>query len=79
MTLSESFWGGKRNDPRLQNQKRRPEVNCWPNGKRPFLPNKLQLNIESLNENKICIVSHLASRYNAFVILLQETHCNNVE
>ena len=45
----------------LRRQKRRLDVNFRSHGKRPLLPSKLQLNIEGLSENKICIVSHLAA------------------
>ena len=75
----ESFWGGKRIEPRLQKQKRRLDVNCRPNIKRSLLPSTLKLNIEGLSENKICIVSHVANSYNALSILLQDTHCINVD
>ena len=66
-------------DPRFRKQKKRLDDNCRHNGKPPVLPSTSQLNIESLSANKICIVSYLANKYNALVILFQETHCTNAD
>ena len=38
-------------------------------------PNILQLNIEGLTVSKIWVVSQLATKHEAQIILLQETHC----
>ena len=73
MTITKSFWSGKRIDPRPQRQIRSgklAEASCG-----QLLPNKLQLNIEGLTQSKICDISQLATRHRALVILLQETHC----
>ena len=43
------------------------------------LPNILQLNVEDLNANKICIISQLATKHKALIILLQETNCTSVD
>ena len=43
------------------------------------MPNVLQLNIEGLTPSKICVVSQLATRHKALVILLQETHTTQVD
>ena len=38
-------------------------------------PSILQLNIEGLTASKMNVLHHLATQLEAFVILLQETHC----
>ena len=72
-TVMESFRGGKRIDPRpqMQNIKLKDLDPTW--------PKVLQLNIEGLTPNKMSILSQLATRYKAFVILLQETHCTSAD
>ena len=73
MTITGSLPGGKRIDPRPRRQTRSgklAEASCG----QP-LPNTLQLNIERLTQSKICVISQLATRHRAPVILLQETHC----
>ena len=42
-------------------------------------PTILQLNIEGLTASKINVLHHLAMQSEAFVILLQETHCTDAE
>ena len=39
----------------------------------------LQLNIEGLTASKMNVLHHLAIQLEAFVILLQETHCSSAE
>ena len=39
----------------------------------------LQLNIEGLTASKINVLHHLATQLEAFVVLLQETHCTSAE
>ena len=73
MTITGSFWGSKRINPRPQSQAQSGklvEASC----EQP-LPNTLQLNIEGLMQSKICVISQLATKHKALVILLQETHC----
>ena len=43
------------------------------------VPSTLQLNVECLNANGICVVRHLANKNNALVIIFQETHCTNAD
>ena len=69
------FWGGKRIDPRPRKQLRKfKDVRCG-----PFVPNTLQLNIEGITANKICVLSQLVTRHSVQVILLQETHCTSAD
>ena len=69
------FRGGERIDPRPRKQKSKPtDVTCG-----PLAPNILQLNIEGLTANKICVVSQLVIRHKVLVLLLQETHCINAD
>ena len=71
MTITSSFRGGKKIDPQPRRQMRSgkvAEASC----EQP-LPNTLQLNIEGLTQSKICVISQLATRHRALVILLQET------
>ena len=42
-------------------------------------PSILQLNIEGLTAGKMNVLHHLATRLEALVILLQETHCTSAE
>ena len=42
-------------------------------------PSILQLNIEDLTPSKMNVLHHLATQLEAFVILLQETHCTSAE
>ena len=42
-------------------------------------PSILQLNIEGLTASKMNVLYHLATQLEAFVILLQETHCISAE
>ena len=42
-------------------------------------PSILQLNIEGLTASKMNVLHHLATQLEAFVILLQETHCTSAE
>ena len=42
-------------------------------------PSILQLNIEGLTASKMNVLHHLATQLEAFVILLQETHCISAE
>ena len=42
-------------------------------------PSILQLNIEGLTASKMNFLHHLATQLEAFVILLQETHCISAE
>ena len=42
-------------------------------------PTILQLNIEGLTASKMNVLYHLAMQSEAFVILLQETHCTDKE
>ena len=42
-------------------------------------PSILQLNIEGLAASKMNVLHHLATQLEAFVILLQETHCTSAE
>ena len=42
-------------------------------------PTTLQLNIEGLTASKMNVLHHLAMQSEAFVILLQETHCTDAE
>ena len=65
-TVTGSFRGGKRVDPRPWKQKSKPKdlERTW--------PKVLQLNIEGFTANKISILSQLAIRHKALVILLQE-------
>ena len=42
-------------------------------------PSIVQLNIEGLTASKMNILHHLATQLEAFVILLQETHCISAE
>ena len=42
-------------------------------------PSILQLNIEGLTAGKMNVLHHLATRFEALVILLQETHCTSAE
>ena len=42
-------------------------------------PSILQLNIEGLTASKMNVFHHLATQLEAFVILLQETHCTSAE
>ena len=44
-----------------------------------FCPNTLQQNIEGLTQSKIYVVSQMATRHRALVILLQETHCTTTD
>ena len=44
-----------------------------------FVPIILHLNVEGLSAKKICVISQLAARHKALVILLQETHCTNAD
>ena len=43
------------------------------------MPNTLQLNIEGITTNKICVLSQLATIYSDHVILLQETYCTSAD
>ena len=43
------------------------------------MPNTLQLNIEGITANKICVLSQLTTRYSVHVVLLQETHCTSAD
>ena len=42
-------------------------------------PTILQLNIEGLTASKMVVLHHLATQFEALVILLQETHCTSAE
>ena len=42
-------------------------------------PSILQLNIKGLTASKTNVLHHLATQLEAFVILLQETHCTSAE
>ena len=67
------FRGDKRIDPRPRKQLRKSkDVRCG-----PFVPNTLQLNVEAITANKICVVRQLTTRYSAHIILVQETHCTS--
>ena len=69
------FQGGKKIDPRPRKQLRKSkDVLCG-----PFVPNSLQLNIEGITANKMCMLSQLTTRYSVHVILLQETHCTSAD
>ena len=72
-TVTGSFRGNKRIDPRPRKQKSKPKKSG------PTWPKVLQLNIEGLTANKMSILGQLATRYKAFVILLQETHCTSAD
>ena len=79
MTILEDFRGGKRIDPRPRKQTRKLDASCSLSGPQSSWPTTLQLNIEGLTASKICVVSQLAFRHKALVILLQETHCTNAD
>ena len=75
-TTRSGFRGGKRIDPRPRKQRGdKPKDAVYG----PSLPTTLQLNVEGLHASKICVISQLATRYKASVILLQETHCVNMD
>ena len=63
MMSSACIRGDKRIDPRLRKQKRL--IKSTNAGYGPFVPIKL----ENLSVNKICVISRLAKRYKALVIL----------
>jgi len=72
-TPQECSWDGKRIDPRPQKQKI-SDTNIS-----ATVPSVVQLNIEGLSASKICVIEQLANRHKALIILLQETHCTNVD
>ena len=76
MKTRRRFRDGKRIDPRPRKQRgdKPMDVQCG----QP-LPNILQLNVEGLNASKICVISRLATKHKALIILLQETHCTSVD
>ena len=75
MINTECFRDGKRIDPRPRKQLRKSkDVHCG-----LFVANTLQLNIEGITANKICVLSQLATGYNVHVILLQETQCTSAD
>ena len=71
------FRSGKRIDPGLRKQKRLDKSTNARCG--PFVPILLHLNVEDLSANKICVMSQLATRHRALLILLQETHSTNAD
>ena len=73
MTITGSFQGGKKTDPRPRRQTRSGKLADASCGQP--LPSTLQLNIEDLTQSKICVISQLATRHRALFILLRETHC----
>ena len=75
MIKTRCFRGGKRIDPRPRKQLRKSKDVRW----RPFALNTLQLNIEGITANKICVLSQLTTRSSVHVILLQETHRTNAD
>ena len=80
--------GGKRIDPRPCGF---PNTSRWNGGYKTSFsgrdadtslyrrPTILQLNIEGLTASKMGVVEQLASKHQALVVLLQETHCHNTE
>jgi len=72
-TPGKCFRGGKRIDLRPRKRKF-PDANFS-----ATVPSVLQLNIEGLSASKIFIIEQLANRHKALIILLQETHCTNVD
>ena len=69
------FRNGKRMEPRLWKQKKFDEfINVR---FRQYVPVILYINIEGLCANKICVISQMATRRKALVIILRETHCTN--
>ena len=70
-TVTGSFRGGKRIDSRPRKQKSKPK------DLGPTWPKIFQLNIECLTANKMSILGQLTTKYKAFVVLLQETHCTS--
>ena len=66
----------KRIELRLQKKKKlhkSTNARCWSS-----VSIVLHLNVEGLSANKICVVSQLATKHKALVILLQETHWTNI-
>ena len=80
--------GGKRIDPRPRGL---PNTTRWNGGYKTFFsgrdtnassyrrPTILQLTIEGLTASEIGVIKQLASKHQALVVLLQETHCPNAE
>ena len=68
-----------------------PNTSRWNGGYKTFFsgrdtnislyrkPTILLLNIEGLTASKIGVIELLASKHQALVVLLQETHCHNAE
>ena len=69
------FRDGKRVDLRPRKQSRKSKDVRYG----PFVPNTLQLNIQGITANKICVLSQLTTRYSVHVILLQETPCTSAD
>ena len=80
--------GGKRIDPRPRGL---PNTSRWNGGYKTSFsgrdtnsslyrrPTILQLNIEGFTATKIGVIEQLASKHQALVVLLQETHCHNAQ
>ena len=74
MNYRDRFQGGKRETSCHVSKRLPTHVTLG-----PPVPIVLQLNVEGFSPNKICMISQLVTRHKALVILLQETHCTNVE
>ena len=69
------FRSGKKIGPRPRKQLKKPKDVR----RGPSVPTTLQLNIEGITVNKICVLSQLATKHNFLFILLQETHYINAD
>ena len=79
MMNARCFRGGERMDPWPRKRKRKRFRKSTESRCEPSVPVLLHLNVEGLTARKICVVSQLATRCKALVIIIQETHCSNAD